>query len=198
MHDKNARGREFKRLVKAIPLIRPIYLPETGSDLIELGETPIEIRSERETIKTIRRATVRVQPKVTLSITIDLPKAGIDLGEVDFRYGSGAGFERANVLHVEIHAGKAELTPNPQRVARDDQPLATLLFHVINFARFLESGPNSQNIHHPTSPNGFVVLGRIVLVDPPWQIELQEMPETKAIMEKLRKRQGMALRMLGN
>jgi hypothetical protein len=188
--------------METVSPIRPLYLPEEGSDLIELGEAPIEIRTAGETFQTLGRATVRVQPKFTLLITVDLAEGWIDLGPVDIRYGSSVGFGRASVLQVNRDFGKpskAELVPNPERLVqgRDDHPLATLLFHVINFPRFFESGANSQSISHSTSSNGFVMLGRVVLVDSPWQIELQEMRETKAIAEKLRKTSGFGITHVG-
>ena len=188
--------------METVSPLRPLYLPDEGSDLIELGEAPIEIRTARETIQTRGRATVRVQPRFTLLITADLGESWVDRGPVDIRYGSSVGFGRASVLHVSREfdkPGKAELTPNPQRLiqGRDDHPLARLVFHVINFPRFFGSSPSSQSISYPTSANGFVMLGRVVLDDSPWQIELQEMLETKAIAEKLRKTSGFGITHVG-
>ena len=58
MNDNNALDDALGRLMETVSPIGPLYLPEEGSDLIELGKEPIEVRTARETIQTLGRATV--------------------------------------------------------------------------------------------------------------------------------------------
>ncbi len=194
--------------METIVPIKPLYLPEAGSDIIEIGEAPIEIRTDKQTIKATGRAQISLQPKFMLSVTADLSEtlergfALFDRGPVDFKFGSSTGFERANVKSVNLNSDgllKTVLTPSPQRMVQgeEDQPLVNLIFHVINFPRFSGLGSDSQDIHHATSPNGWRLLGRVVLADPPWQVEIQEMPETKAITEKLDETSGYGITHVG-
>jgi hypothetical protein len=188
--------------------IKPLYLPEEGSDLIELGEAPIEIRADKDSIKAFGRAQIHLQPKFMLSITADLAAtlgngfALFDAGSVDFRFGSSVGFERANVQSTNLSSDgqlKVVLTPNPQKMVQgqENQQLASLLFHVINFPRFFGSGPDSQDIRHATSQSGWRLLGRVILGDALWLIELQEMPETQSVTEKLKETSGYGITHVG-
>ena len=193
-------------------LICPSYRSVGVNEPIDLGEGSVEIEADGAVEFGIGRAVLRLSPasdliiKTSISNSSSVPWPVGDL--VSFRY-AGSKKSRAQVAGLSFRGGDrsvdidVHLRPNPQRLlfqASKQTRLASMIFHIANFPAFLCGGDNSTDIQCE-SKNGkstsYKRLGCSILEDGVWRIEIQELPETSKLIEKMKNDGGSAITHVG-
>lgn len=195
-------------------LIQPIYTTEQANAPISLGRSPIEINCANQLIKCEGQANLRLLPSprliVTAKFTVGL-KDALSLASatqsISLKYGSDSPAIPVHLLRTtgsssqsEGENGEAELCPIRENLtvcANRRKRLVSVTFHVVNFPRFLSIGADSKNIKYCETPNKEQLLGRAILSDDDWHLEIQELPGTKALVEGLRSKGGYAITHVG-
>lgn len=184
--------------------IAPIYRCKPGSTDIALGEAPIEIVTQQSTVQGVGRAKLRLQPDLKLIIESEFVEdpvaahfAMAESMRADFKYGTHFLPGKANVvwLSLQSEALLAKLMPNPQAMSSGapEQQLQRLVVHIVNFPQFWSVRDGRQDLVIDAPNGGWKLLGRAVLNDPPWTIELQATPETEETVQQLKETAGYGI-----
>jgi hypothetical protein len=189
-----------------ISLIRPIYVSDRPNAPIKLGQSPIEITSQDQTIRGAGEAVLHFQPRSRLIISAQSlhgsASAVFQLGPEDWvtlRYGSHVKPIKAFIVRIAFSSGRGneiEFLPSPQFMVgmQRRKRLQSMTFHVVNFLNFF----GATDIIHRPKPGASQRLGRVVLAYDGWEIEIQALPSTSAIVEQLKKEGGHAITHVGS
>jgi hypothetical protein len=192
-------------------LIQPVYTTPRANAPISLGRSDIEITCKGRTAKCVGEAHLRLQRRLELVITADLsghPATAMQLASstapVTLRYGDQRRTRnvlvlRSSLSHSATNGTKAGavLLPNPQQLTLCPdrrRRLKAVTFHVMNFPAFSCGGQISTDVIY--EPDGRR-LGRAVLNNADWCIEIQELPNTKKLIEELNAEGGYGITHVG-
>ena len=195
-------------------LLRPIYSTRRANTPITLGRSHIEISWNKQQVQCDGEAKLYFQPQIQLIVTADLsrhPAAALQLGlasdPITLRYGSqsaavGAIVSRSSSLCSASGTtqAKADLLPNPQRLTicpNRRKRLRSVTFHVVNFPSFHCTGTESTDLDYRHRSGKLQRLGRIVLSNGDWDIEVQTLPQTEALTKELGEKGGYAITHVG-
>jgi hypothetical protein len=195
-------------------LLQPIYTTRRANAPINLGRSQIELTFNKQKVHCDGEAKLRLQPETRLIVTADLSKnlaAAIQLtlatDRVTLRYGNESATVEAFVLRSSssrsesgTSQAKVELIPNPQRLTicpNRRKRLKSVTFHVMNFPTFHCTGTESTDVIHRHRSGKQERLGRVVLTNADWEIEVQTLPQAKEFKEKLRETGGYAITHVG-
>ncbi|MCH8863084.1 MAG: hypothetical protein IID51_11305, partial [Proteobacteria bacterium] len=194
-------------------LLRPKYTTRRANAPINLGRSNIQITCGARQIQCTGKARLLLQPRTHLVVTADLssnPEMAAQLitgDPVTLKYNKEAATVKVVVLSSTSSCSAdqgarttVELQPNPQHLTicpNRRRRLQSVTFHVMNFPAFKCAGPDSTNIKYTYRSGGLRLLGRVVLRNADWTIEIQELPQAKRLVAELRDKGGFAITHVG-
>jgi hypothetical protein len=204
-------------LKRVSSLIQPVYSTPRANAPISLGRSDVEITSKGTTVKCVGEACLRLQPRLGLVVVADLsghPGTAMQLASstdpVTLRYDGQRGSRRVLVLRSALSQSESEgtkaeavLLPSPQRLTlcpSRRKRLKAVTFHVMNFPAFSCAGEDSTDVIYATSMDErfkSLRLGRAVLKDADWRIEIQELPNTAKLVEESNAEGGYGITHVG-
>lgn len=178
------------------PII-PKYAAPTANTTIDLGTGPVELRSGTGAVtssqaKARLELTRRERVVVEVETAIDGYRIGQD-SNLQMKFGLSGRF--VPVIRVESQTtnsgARLSLVVNGSAFAqlRDGRVrLSSAIVHVLNFPEFYCLGGTKSDFQHATRR-----LGRVVLRDLNWHIELQALPFTHVLVKQLKAEGGNAI-----
>ncbi len=180
------------------PRLMPVYTTPCASDPIQLYTGPIEIRQGAYTgagtgaVALIWRV---LGPEVRFEVPSLQPVDHLDTAACTFTAASVQGQVQASLSEVNISGGTggsalgASGYPRQNIVPGIDQPVAQVLFHVVNFWPFLNPRPDP-------APSDYHV-GRVVFEGGGWRVTLQSVEGLKQLHEQVQRESGFGITHVG-
>jgi len=192
-------ARECRRL----QLILPVY-QTLASGALTLAEGHLTVVHNQKLMKGHGHALLCLDRRISLLVqgTLELPDAFSLFGRdapLELRFGNDTVRVRAHLTSLssgssEEHA-RVVLQPNPQRMVANIGGVTEvdyLVFHVVNFPQFVSLGHGGSDLRHDGR-----ILGCVKLQSDGWHIEIQELPETNALTERLQVSGGYGITHVG-
>jgi hypothetical protein len=186
--------------------IQPGYVSAKANAPIELGRAPVEVVSDGARLLADGTAVLRLAPRDRVIVTarfraldgaLPLKKEPLTM-----RYGDRG--EPAPVLAVRTSYSDAgmEMDLLPQRgqliqCADRRVRLREAVFHILNFPEFFCLAEGSTGFDYRATGGGGSRLGRVVLAEGGWLIEIQALPGTSALIKQLKEGGGSAITHVG-
>jgi hypothetical protein len=198
-------------LARMSSLIEPVYQTRKANAPIVLARCPLTITFANRTVRSRGAIHLRLEPKPRLVFRANLnahPHDAFRLaahsGNVHVEFRSQAAIE-CFAISVRVHldsksASFAEFVPIREPINLTVIPRARLscvVFHLMNFPAFFSSGPKSQDVLYEAGANASERLGRAILEDDTWRVELQTLPHAKALISQMRNGGGFAITHVG-
>lgn len=189
-------------------LLNPVYISDIEGETVDLKESEITLRSCGTIVSGKGRARLRFRPRFTLTVEVHFSEEGMVAypalsrrDAIEFRYAADQRWTRAIPTEVNVSGDDTGtkldviLLPNPQIMKRGDAstPLSRMLTHIVNFPAFLTTGQESTDIKALKPNGGWTLIGRALLYDGLWKIDLQELPHTKELLKTLKKTAGFGI-----
>jgi hypothetical protein len=118
-------------------------------------------------------------------------------GSVELHFGKHAAVVSAHVTNLSFASSEGhalfELEPNPQRMVLNvggKTEVNRVVFHVVNFPRFLNK--SAPKLHHEGR-----TLGRVLIRAGDLLLEIQELPETHLLVDRLKEAGGYGITHVG-
>jgi hypothetical protein len=176
--------------------IAPKYVAATANTAIDLGSAPVELRSGDTTVKGAGQARLELADRERVIVEVDTNLEGYRLGDrqnVQMKFGQRGQFLPMIVIQSQLGTAGAKLrlmangaafTQVHDRRVR----LSSAIVHVLNFPEFYCLGMKGSDFRLSTQ-----LLGRVVLQNSDWEIELQTLPSTNSIIKELKAEGGNAI-----
>lgn len=191
-------------------LIPAGYRADDENRLIELGAAGVEVTCDGQSIRGNGRASIRLRPHLRLSVTVDFAEdcgswvsMGMTKDAIQLKYGAGvlctAFLSRARGLLSEDGGSEIEFVPTPQKMAMCAHPrprLDAAIFHIMNFRAF-HCGSRHPHVLFESGCGAVQSLGRVFLEQDGWQIEIQEVPDARRVIETLNADGGSGITHVG-
>ena len=184
------------------------FISDCANAKIELGRASVEVMAGGETLHGEGSAFLRFLPSECVVVSVELPEQVNDLrllsGPLKLRFGE----QKQSVPVIAIKTSgllaaplRADLVPSGGRFVfyRDGRVrLRKLVFHVLNFPEFYSIGKGAQgtDVFHQQDGAG-TRLGRAILTDSDWTIELCALRQTSELVKQLRAEGGSAITHVG-
>lgn len=183
--------------------IKPKFWSDAANANIELGLSTIEVTQNGKTAT--GRGTARLKlgqrDRVAITATFDLTSQPLlrleDKGKMTLRFGAIG--HATEVICTESRI--TDVVSEMQFVARSGAfsfyrdrrvRLRSAVLHLLNFPAFVCLGqPRTDFVHK--DGNSQRRLGRAVLCDDPWCVEIQELPQTSRLVKQLKAEGGNAI-----
>lgn len=188
-------------------LIEPLYTTPQVNATIELDRGSAEIESGKQKFQCFCRAEIRLKPHPQLVFVADLsaqPQAAFRMwgsaGPIAIRFGNERNSHKSILLRLDGASNEAILLPATQRVVRCSdrrKRLSRVAFHVLNLQEFGTLGEESTDLKIATNEGGRRRVGRSLLTDRGWHIDLQELSSAKILHEEVRSEGGYAITHVG-
>ncbi|MBX9825365.1 MAG: hypothetical protein K2Y27_10255 [Xanthobacteraceae bacterium] len=185
-------------------LIKPAYVTRHPNEPITLGEGPIEISQGHHKVTGQSKVVLELQPSDRVVIHATLAGHASFLMQdsraaLMARYGQHSKPLRVfmKTLNITGEGASVVLLPTVSRLAICPHPkrrLQSLTFHIMNFSDFL----SKSDIRHEYKKGGWQRLGRVVLADAEWTIEIQTQPHTGGLIKQLNAQGGHAITHVGS
>jgi len=187
--------------------INPLYASWKANAPIVLGNAPVEVTARGTTIRGQGQASLRLVPRDSVIVQTVLPgnaapRLFLTDDDVMLRYGTKSNpvpviainsRRSNNGLHADYRPSSGGLVLCADRRAR----LQRAVFHVLNFPDFFSTGVNSQDLHYESNGSRRS-LGRAVLSQFDWTIEIEALPGTADLIRQLRAEGGHAITHVGS
>ncbi|MBX3584281.1 MAG: hypothetical protein KF810_20555 [Rhizobiaceae bacterium] len=179
-----------------VPRIIPKYVAATANTAIDLGTAPVELRTSRATVTSFGKARLELTDKERVVVEVDTTFDGYTIADdPDLKMKFGARGQVIPVIatksQISGHGGKVWLLVNGSAFTqvRDGRVrLSSAIVHILNFPEFYCLGGSTSDFQHANRR-----LGRVVFRNSDWDIELQALPSTHAIVEQLKSKGGNAI-----
>ena len=188
--------------------ITPHIRCSNANETIELGRGPVNISQGKFKVDAKGVARLLLAPKCRVVVSVNLPaikENRRDWLQDEFTYLRFGKFGRPTkticIRNSFSSAGKNELdflpTGGPFSIFRDQRiRLKNTIFHLINFQNFLCATKHSSDFSFAVG-TGQRRLGRVILKDSNWAIEIQALPQTNEIVDQLTLHGGHAITHVG-
>lgn len=176
--------------------IPPKYCATIANAVIELGIAPVEIRSDGETVIGSGTSRLELANEERVVVEVETTFDGYRIAhhaDLNLKFGPFGQLVRAVVVGSQLNSLGAKLqfvvngaafTQVRDRCAR----LSSAIIHIINFPEFFCVGGKECDFRHANQR-----LGRVVLRNSVWEIELQALPLTNEITKQLKANGGNAI-----
>jgi hypothetical protein len=180
-------------------MIRPIipkYVAAAANTAIDLAAAPVELRTGAVTVASSGKARLELTAKERVIVEVDTTLDGYRIGDasnLQMKFGPRGRF--IPVIRVQSQfsdkGAKLWLVANGTaftQVRHGRVRLSSAIAHVLNFPEFYCLGSTKSDFEHANQR-----LGRVVLCDLEWEIELQALPSTRTIINQLKAEGGNAI-----
>lgn len=191
--------------------IDPIYSCSQANTEVLLGTGKVQVfaKGQDSWLEGDGRAYLRLSPRCSLVIRSEFPPSMRAFAElamapaVSFRFGTMSAAQEAIVLKCSVALNPSQATldllPNPSHLMLcSDRRLRvnSVLTHVLNFPNFFSSGQKAEDFRYQSEKNGTIksqLIGRVILRDEAWEIDLQSLPTTRDLAVQLSREGGHAI-----
>lgn len=191
-------------------LIPAVYRADEKTKSIELGAAGVEVMCDGQSIRGNGRASIRLQPDLRLSVTVDFSvdrgswvSMGMTKGAIQLKYGAGVlcnvFMSRPRWMLSEVGRSEIEFVPTPQSMAMcayQRPRLDAAIFHIMNFRAF-HCGTGHTHVLFESECGAVRSLARVLLEHDGWQIEIQEVPDAGRVIETLKADGGNGITHVG-
>jgi hypothetical protein len=175
--------------------ISPKYFAATANTSIDLGAAPVELKAGAVVAAGSGKASLDLTDKERVIVEVETTFDGCAIGhesDLQMRFGLWGRFIPAISIKSEIgNTGvKLWLVVNGSAFTqvRDGRVrLVSAVVHILNFPEFFSFGGTSD------FDQGNRLLGRVVMQSSDWEIELQALPSTNALVKQLKTQGGHAI-----
>lgn len=189
-------------------LVPVVYRADDENRLIGLGTADVEVTCNGQSIQGNGQASIRLQPELQLSITVDFvehrgSQVWMAKNGVRLKYGTGMQCNAFPSLARGLPSGNGrreiEFVPTPQKIemrAHQRLLLGMAIFHIMNFRAF-HCGTGYTSVWSESEHRRVRCLGRVFLEYDGWEIEIQEVPDARRVIEILNTNGGNGITHVG-
>ncbi len=168
--------------------ISPKYFATAANTAIDLGAAPVELKAGAVATTNSGRARLDLTDKERVIVEVETTFDGYEIrrnSDLRMRFGPRGRFIPAILIKSQIGNTGAKLwlivNGSAFKQVRDERVrLSSAIVHVLNFPEFYSFGGTSDFEH------GNRLLGRVVMQSSDWEIELQALPSTNAVVGQLK------------
>lgn len=173
--------------------IVPKYVSAAANTAVDLGSAPVDLRAGAVTIACAGKVRLELSGRERVVIEVDTDFDGYRLGdspELQMKFGSSGQFVPVIVVRSQMGTSGTKLwllvNGAAFRQVRDGRVrLSSAIVHVLNFPEFYCSGAAKSDFSLSNQR-----LGRVVLRNLDWEIELQALLSTNEIVKQLKAEGG--------
>lgn len=195
-------------LTRTNELIESGFVTLTPASSLSLGHDAIEATWNGRRHAGRGHAILRFQPRLQLIIEAQftgaaaegVARSSIGVHQCKLRFGKSGAMSTAHILSVKEtpHSATVNLLPNPQKMATrfSRRHARAMTFHILNFPDFFSLDKDSSDINY-IAEHSQRRLGRLILRDHHWHIEIQATAHTSQLVKLLKTEGGFGITHVG-